>query len=227
MLNTYKSILDKYSDINYYDNLYNHPVIIGSRNAVTNKVMLITTPLYDDSLPDVTTKVLSYINLEHTTIYELTIPVHNLRKALNKIQVLNTAIDLYAECKSCQGTCEVAYIYNYNNESYSVTEDCPVCGGTGKVLKKLPILPVNTKDYIENEFIGIRNLTFRPHYIEVILDIADTLKLDTVIVRNEQDTSMLFSIGDVDILLCRLNLVDIPRCVIHVVDLSIYSTILQ
>lgn len=144
-------------------------------------------------------KIDSYDDHSDRTKFLLDIPrnlyiqikVYDIMNAINKVPLVDDYDIEIKECKDCEGTGEVDFIFIDSNCNEHIEEViCPVCDGEGDIEFKTPNgIKILDEDYT----IKIKDSLISARWVEELLYIAEYLKADYVTLVS-QESSMKPSI---------------------------------
>lgn len=73
----------------------------------------------------------------------------------------------FVDCKECEGSGLVQYVYEYNGSDYTIDGECPACNGNcGSMTNRDKI---ESYDFITDLRAKFDGMTFKPKYVELIL----------------------------------------------------------
>lgn len=134
---------------------------------------------------------------------ELTIDVEDLKSKLETIEKVKTYENSIIEvkCEACDGLGTVEFIFEWDLETYEITEDCPVCEGTGYV--ENVIEKESGEDYNPEKVIKIGCSIFKPSKILTLIRVAEILSEKTIKLYHQtmEHQKSAFKIGEVDLIL--------------------------
>lgn len=197
--NVFLDLLNKFKANDDRRDWISKPFNVGNKTVSTNAYILIATPLQKgfEDLPDKTKGVYPM-----DFILDKKILVSELRQKLNDFPKVDCFDEEEKECDACDGYGEVDYEFSHNGKNYEREEECPVCEGSG-VIEKISKTPNGKKELDYNKFFGIGNSVFNVARIKELLEVAETLNSDEIILVNQTqpNKASLFKVKEVEVLL--------------------------
>lgn len=199
--NVYLSLLNKFkaNNDNYNRDWMAKPFNVGNKTVSTNAYILVATPL-QEGFEDLSNKTKGVYPMDF--ILDKKIPVSELKEKLNDFPKIDCFDEEEKQCDACNGYGDVDFEFSYNGKDYESNQDCPICDGSG-VFNTVSKKPNGKKELNYNKFFGIGNSVFNVARIEELLEVAEMLKSDEIILINQTQSNRasLFKIKDVEVLL--------------------------
>ena len=128
-MNVYDTVLSLFADISQREPYTWSPFRQGCRIYATDKVSIISvgSGLIEDEYDYLEKPNSEYVmNKPHNRNKILTLEkLANLHNSIPKVN--------FEECDACDGFGKVKFEFEYDNETYYHSADCPICNGTGKM----------------------------------------------------------------------------------------------
>jgi len=219
-MNKFEHALHNLTAISEYKSWQMTPFTIENNVYSTNGYFLLKVPkkkvIYYEECENKKRKrkIIEYFELKTQKVYE-EIKVSELKDAINKIPLVDESVD-HREVNSCS-KCEASGWVEWEYEEYIKEMDCPVCEGTGKMVKTRKEKTEN-KVIAEGYYISLNKSIFRSEIIETLINITEILKINHIdlISQTLPNKEIIFKIGVCELIIMPVIGVDEEKYLIDI-----------